>query len=298
MSRTIPPRPVLAATLLLSGAALAAAPPAPKPPQASSPSVPAGETIQASHSMGLSLARPLRGQVKRSQLAMPQVQRGIKDALLGKELSDGEQLAVQAFVRDGSGDKNTVSYSMGVAMGQPLYGYFLSIDTLSLPDIVKGIEDSLDGADSTADTQQQAFDYMTRNKKALADQNQAKAQAFLANNRSKPGVVTTASGLQYRILAPGKGQPPAPTDAVSVLYTGKLLDGTEFDGTDQRNNKPTSFMVNEVIKGWQEALVLMKPGAKWQLFIPPALAYGVDSRRPIPPGSMLVFTVELLKVGG
>jgi FKBP-type peptidyl-prolyl cis-trans isomerase len=300
MSRTRPPRLALAATLLLSGAALAATPggtPPKKAPQAAASSVSAAEKTKVSHSIGLLLAKPLRDKVKRGQLLMPEVARGIKDALGGKEQTDEQQLAIQAFVRSGSGDKKMVSYSMGVAMGQPLRVAFLSTDTLSVPDIINGIGAALDGVDSTSDTEQQAFEYMNRNKQALADQNHAKAQAFLAGNRSQPGVVTTASGLQYKILDPGKGTPPGPTDTVSVLYTGKLLDGTEFDGTDRRDNEPTSFQVNGVIKGWQEALLMMKPGAKWQLFIPPALAYDVESPDHVPPGSLLLFTVQLLKVG-
>jgi FKBP-type peptidyl-prolyl cis-trans isomerase len=297
MSRITPARLVLAAALLLPATALSTAAWA-APPQAAAPapSHDSSEMIQASHSIGLSLAKPLHDKVKRSQLAMPQLARGLKDALLGQQVTEEQQLSVQQFVSHGSGDKNAMSYNMGVAMGQPLHAAFLRVDTLSIQDIVKGVEDALDGADSTADTQQQAFGYMTRNKHILAEQNHAKALAFLAGNHGKPGVVSTASGLQYKILEPGKGVPPAPDDTVTVRYTGRLLDGTEFDGTDLRANEPASFKVNGVIKGWQEALQLMKPGAKWELYIPPALAYDLDSEDPIPPGSLLLFTVELLKV--
>jgi FKBP-type peptidyl-prolyl cis-trans isomerase FklB len=304
MSRSISPRLALAAALLLSaaalsGPALAAAPGGTAPPVAplKPPAAVTPEMAQASHSIGLSLAKPLREKIKRSQLSMPQIARGLKDALLGKEVTPEQQMSVQALVNNGgAGDKVAVSYNMGLAMGQPLHANFLSVDTLSIPDIIRGIEEVLDGGDSSTDTQQQAFDYMTKNKRKLADQNQALALAFLASNRDKPGVVTTATGLQYKILEPGKGTPPAVTDTVWVRYTGKLLDGTEFDGTDLNNNEPVSFPVDGVIKGWEEALLLMKPGAKWELYIPPVLGYDVDSKDPIPPSSLLLFTVELVKV--
>jgi FKBP-type peptidyl-prolyl cis-trans isomerase len=107
--------------------------------------------------------------------------------------------------------------------------------------------------------------------------------------------VTTATGLQYKILASGdkKAPPIGPTDKVTVHYRGKLLDGSEFDSSYSRN-EPATFPVNGVIKGWQEALVMMKPGAKWQLFIPPELAYGTRAQAKIPANSLLIFEVNLL----
>ena len=112
--------------------------------------------------------------------------------------------------------------------------------------------------------------------------------------RSK-GVVTTASGLQYKILAAGdkKAPPIGPTDSVTVDYRGRLIDGTEFDSS-YSTGMPATFPVNRVIKGWQEALVLMKPGAKWQLFIPPELAYGPRAQQKIPPNSLLIFDVNVI----
>ena len=118
---------------------------------------------------------------------------------------------------------------------------------------------------------------------------------LLARNGHEKGVTTTASGLQYKVIAPGdrKAAAVAPTDAVTVQYRGKLLDGSEFDSTYARG-APVSFAVNGVIPGWQEALVLMKPGAKWQLFVPPELGYGASPKPGIPGGSLLIFDVELL----
>ena len=133
----------------------------------------------------------------------------------------------------------------------------------------------------------------TRSK--LGDVNHTAAKSFLAENGKKKDIVTTASGLQYKVLAPGSGDSPKSTDQVTVNYRGTLLDGTEFDSSYKRG-QPASFPVNGVIPGWQEALILMKPGAKWQLFVPPNLAYDLDSPPAIPPGSLLVFDVELLSV--
>src|SRR5438270_271753 len=113
----------------------------------------------------------------------------------------------------------------------------------------------------------------------------------------KPDVVTTASGLQYKVLNAGNGDSPKKTDEVTVNYRGSLINGTEFDSSYKRG-QPATFPVNGVIPGWTEALGLMKPGAKWELFVPPQLAYDMQSRPPIPPGSLLIFEVELLSVKG
>jgi FKBP-type peptidyl-prolyl cis-trans isomerase len=130
---------------------------------------------------------------------------------------------------------------------------------------------------------------------AAAEPNHAAAAKFLADNGKQPGVVTTASGLEYKVISPGTGEHPKPTDQVSVNYSGKLLDNTEFDAS-AKHGGPAKFGVNQVIPGWQEALTLMKPGAKYQLWIPPKLAYDLDSPPMIPPGSLLVFDVELVSI--
>ena len=130
---------------------------------------------------------------------------------------------------------------------------------------------------------------------ATADPKTA-GEAFLAANAKKEGVVTTASGLQYKILKSGTGESPKATDTVKVDYQGMLIDGTIFDSSIQRGT-PATFPVNGVIPGWVEALQLMKVGDKWQLFIPANLAYGEQSPSPqIPPNSVLVFEVDLLDI--
>jgi FKBP-type peptidyl-prolyl cis-trans isomerase FklB len=121
--------------------------------------------------------------------------------------------------------------------------------------------------------------------------------AFLAANKAKPGIKTTASGLQYQIVKAGTGKTPTATDTVTTHYAGTLISGKEFDSSYKRG-QPASFPVNGVIKGWTEALQMMKVGAKWRLFIPSGLAYGErGAGRDIPPNATLIFDIELLKIG-
>jgi FKBP-type peptidyl-prolyl cis-trans isomerase FklB len=121
-------------------------------------------------------------------------------------------------------------------------------------------------------------------------------QQFLAKNAKETGVVTLPSGLQYKIITPGTGDMPTANDTVTVNYEGKLIDGTVFDSSYKRG-QPATFKVGQVIKGWQEALKLMKPGATWMLYIPAELAYGPQgSMGAIGPNETLIFKVDLISV--
>lgn len=131
--------------------------------------------------------------------------------------------------------------------------------------------------------------------KKLSDTNKAAGDKFLAENKSKPGVQTTASGLQYKVITEGTGVKPKAADSVKVHYTGKLLDGKVFDSSVQRG-EPVEFPVGGVIAGWVEALQLMPQGSKWEVYIPAELAYGPTGNQAIPPSSTLIFEVELLEV--
>ncbi len=133
------------------------------------------------------------------------------------------------------------------------------------------------------------------NSDRLYGKNKEEGARFLAENKGKDGVVSLPSGLQYKVLTQGTGAIPKATNRVKVHYEGHLIDGTEFDSSYKRG-EPTSFGVNQVIKGWTEALCLMPVGSKWELYIPYNLAYGERAAGKIPPFSTLIFTVELLSI--
>jgi FKBP-type peptidyl-prolyl cis-trans isomerase len=189
-----------------------------------------------------------------------------------------------------------IGYLFGLTFGEQMHGVGIT-DQVTVEAIARGLKDGLQGKKSTPADRQQVQEYVHSVMDAVVTRNQAAAKDFLARNGHEKGVTTTASGLQYKIVLPGdrKAAVPAPTDTVTVQYRGKLLDGSEFDSTYARG-APASFTVNGVIPGWQEALVLMKPGAKWQLFVPPELAYGASPKPGIPGGSLLIFDVELMSV--
>ena len=192
--------------------------------------------------------------------------------------------------------KNSGSYSLGVSMGEQLHRAGMDAESVSVERLAQGLRDALAGKAKMGPTDQENIATLVRGTRSkLGEVNHTAAKSFLAENGKKKDIVTTASGLQYKVLVPGSGDSPKSTDQVTVNYRGTLLDGTEFDSSYKRG-QPASFPVNGVIPGWQEALVLMKPGAKWEIFVPPTLAYDLDSPPSIPPGSLLVFDVELLSV--
>jgi FKBP-type peptidyl-prolyl cis-trans isomerase len=188
------------------------------------------------------------------------------------------------------------SYLFGINAGDQMRAAGIN-DKITQDEFTRGVKDGLAGKFLTPADQQRMRAFIMAVQQAAGAHNKAAAQEFLAKNALEKGVKTTASGLQYRILIPGDAQAPspAPNDEVTVHYRGKLLNGTEFDSSYARG-KPVTFTVGGVIKGWQEALALMKPGSKWQLFIPPELAYDMRSQQGIPAGSLLIFDVELLGV--
>jgi FKBP-type peptidyl-prolyl cis-trans isomerase FklB len=174
------------------------------------------------------------------------------------------------------------------------------------PDLfVKGMKDSL--AETPAMTPEkmqetmQEFQAMAQQKQMEAQgkkaaENKAAGEAFLADNKTKKGVTTLDSGLQYKVITPGTGDSPDINDKVKCHYRGSLINGREFDSSYKRN-EPAVFPVNGVIKGWTEALQLMKVGAKWMLYVPSDLAYGDQGAgNVIEPGSTLIFEVELLEI--
>ncbi len=200
-------------------------------------------------------------------------------------------------------DKEKTSYAVGAQMGMDMKKYRMDVD----PDVVaKGFRDAYTGgklllndqemSQVLADTQKQITARSADVIREEAEKNRREGDAFLALNKTKEGVRTMPDGLQYRVMRAGTGRTPRPTDRVVVNYRGTFVDGIEFDSSYQRG-QPAVFPVNGVIKGWTEALQLMKVGAKWQLFIPSPLAYGPQGAPPgIGPNETLIFELELLAV--
>jgi FKBP-type peptidyl-prolyl cis-trans isomerase FklB len=199
--------------------------------------------------------------------------------------------------------KDKASYSIGLELGTSLKKGKMDVNADTL---FKGLKDGLSGAKPLL-TEEQVKETMTALQKEMMDKqaaaqkeagekNAADGEKFLVENKKKDGVKTTASGLQYKVLKDGTGAPPKETDTVVTNYKGTLLDGTEFDSSYKRG-EPATFPVNRVIKGWTEALLLMKPGSKYQLFVPAALAYGERAvGKDIGPNSTLIFEVELISI--
>jgi FKBP-type peptidyl-prolyl cis-trans isomerase len=184
------------------------------------------------------------------------------------------------------------SYSVGVSMGEQLRNSGVTAELIDPAALAQGVKDAVGGKASLSDKDRDNIRALVN---SVGELNHKAAAKFLADNAKKPNVVTTASGLQYKVIAPGSGNSPKASDEVTVNYRGTLVNGTEFDSSYKRG-QPATFPVNRVIPGWTEALEIMKPGAKYQLFIPPQLAYDLRSQPPIPPGSALIFEVELLSV--
>lgn len=200
-------------------------------------------------------------------------------------------------------DAQRMGYALGVSVGRQFRDDTLQVDPEAL---VAGVRDGYTaeglrlGDEQIAGAMQQLQQSHAQTQRdaseALAARNREAADAFLIKNAKAEGVVTTDSGLQYKVINPGDGPKPAAEDTVKVHYRGTLLDGSEFDSSYARG-EPVSFPVNAVIPGWVEALQLMPVGSKWQLFIPSDLAYGAGGAgNEIGPDAMLLFDVELLAI--
>lgn len=209
-----------------------------------------------------------------------------------------------------SSQKDKVSYSIGMSVGRNLKrgGYDVNVDTLAeaIKDILSGKEPKL------TDTQSQeimtAYTKELRQKQEedrvkLAEKNKKAGEEFLAENKKKPDIKTrmvtlpdgTAAEMQYKIIAEGSGPSPNSNDIVTVNYKGTLINGKEFDSTAKHGGQPLKRAANSLIRGWTEALLMMKPGAKWEIFVPSTLAYrDMPAGNDIEPGSTLIFEMELV----
>src|SRR5213593_1891369 len=211
-------------------------------------------------------------------------------------------LALPLFGQDKSpqlkDQKDKISYGIGMNIGFNLSRQKVDIN----PDILAaGIKDAIVGkpqltSDQVKDVMAQFEKDMEQKQKQAGEKNKTEGAKFLEENKKKPGVKTTASGLEYKPIKEGTGPQPKATDMVTVNYRGTLIDGTEFDSSYKRG-QPATFPVNGVIKGWTEALQLMKQGSKYQLVIPSNLAYGERAMgADIGPNATLIFEVELQDV--
>lgn len=195
--------------------------------------------------------------------------------------------------------RDQASYALGLNIGRQLKS---NLPTISVSALLLGIRDTLTNAEPklTAAQCQAALTALqqaqTQQQRALGEKNKREGEAFLAANKKQPKVVTLASGLQYTVLKSGTGATPKLTDKVKTHYHGTLINGTVFDSSVERG-EPISFAVGGVIRGWREALQLMKVGDKWKLFVPSGLAYGPDGAgATIGPHAVLIFEIELLGI--
>jgi FKBP-type peptidyl-prolyl cis-trans isomerase FklB len=212
-------------------------------------------------------------------------------------------LALPVFAQEKSPElkdtKDKVSYSIGLNIGFNFKKQNLPLNTDAL---IAGVKDALSdkkpllSENEVRETMTAWSKEVADKQKAAGEKNASEGEKYLAENKKKEGVKTTASGLQYKAIKEGSGTPPTAADTVTVHYRGTLIDGTEFDSSYKRG-EPATFPVQGVIKGWTEALQLMKKGSKYQLFIPSNLAYGERAMPPdISANSTLIFEVELLDV--
>ncbi len=193
-------------------------------------------------------------------------------------------------------DDEKFSYAIGYQIAESVKRQGMEVDVDSL---IQAIRDDLTGTPlriSQPEMQAAVVAYQQKKFEELSDKNQKAGKKYLAANKKEPGVVELPSGLQYRIVEEGSGEKPVSSDTVKVHYRGTLIDGTEFDSSYARG-EPVTFQIAKIINGWQQALILMSEGAKWQVFIPPILAYGSGGAgQNIGPNATLVFEIELVSI--
>ncbi len=221
--------------------------------------------------------------------------------------STGSNVKVDAELPTAS-ETDSVSYLIGINFGSFIKGYNFGKD-LNYAEIKKGMMDFINAEGNQRDPEfnnqfkinpmemNRLFnDFLTKRNEYEAAVNKAEGEKFMQDNKMKDGVVSTDSGLQYRIMEAGNDVKPGPKDTVFVQYTGTLLDGTVFDESDKEKD-PVRFTLNRVIKGWTEGLQHVGEGGKIQLFVPDSLAYGARRTGNIGPNSTLLFDIEVVKVG-
>ena len=236
------------------------------------------------------------GQTGSSTSTKPSTSAG-KTSTTAKKTTTGTAPVVLKTARDKQ------SYAVGMSMGQGLKKQQVPVDAAM---VARGLRDAMAGKTALTEDEMKAVlqdlrgnvqKQMQAKTEAEGNANKIEGEAFLASNKTKEGVKTLPDGLQYKVLKEGNGPKPTANDTVTVNYRGTLINGKEFDSSYKRG-QPISFPVNGVIKGWTEALQLMPVGSKWELFIPPDLAYGErGAGADIGPNATLIFEVELISIG-
>ena len=273
---------------------------------------PTTEIQKLGYALGFSLGNMLKqDRFGAGELDIKIVQSAISDVLNKVEpklSSDKLQATIQAYQASKQSDSKSappprkdLSYTLGFSLGSMLQQERFTLTEIDLGFLTAAIDDVLNGAEPQLpmDKMQAAMQtYQIRKQaemKTRASVALQKSRDWLMGNGKKKGIKTTPNGLQYKILKSGKGKKPLATDTVEVHYEGRLISGKVFDSSIQRG-EPVTFPVNGVIKGWQEALVMMASGSKWEVYIPPELAYGERGTGAIGPNEALVFQIELIGV--
>lgn len=210
--------------------------------------------------------------------------------------------ATPVMAQDLTSDKGKLSYAVGWDIGKDIErrGAEFDVETLiaAIRDSAAGAEPRVSNEEMVAlltELQQKVRQEQAEAFQKLAEENRVKSEEFLANNRSKNGIVALPSGIQYRIIEEGEGARPTMESTVKVHYRGSKVNGLEFDSSFARG-VPEQFTVNSVLKGWQEVLPLMKTGSTWQIFVPPELAFGARGNPPVGPNEALVFDLKLVEI--
>lgn len=192
-------------------------------------------------------------------------------------------------------EKDSVSYAIGIQLGKSVKSQKFDVNVEIIKKAFEVGYAEEEGLIPLAETQAIIQAAQKSTMERLATDNITKGETFLAENKTKEGVVTTESGLQYKVITKGTGPVPKSTDKIKAHYKGTLIDGTTFDSSYDRG-EPAVFPVTGVIKGWIEALQLMPVGSKWELYIPSEIAYGPRGSRSIGPNEVLIFTLELISI--
>lgn len=228
---------------------------------------------------------------------------GVGLSLLQLPARAAEEKAAPEKAASFKDDKEKASYALGMWFGNQIKRSNMDVD----PDVtVTAMKDILDGHETKLTDQQvqeTLRNYQMESQRKVAEKNKKDGEAYLAQNKTKPGVKTlevtlpdnTKAEMQYKVITEGTGATPKTNDTVTCNYRGTFIDGKEFDSS-AKHGQPGKFMVNRVIKGWTTALENMKVGSKWEVYIPSALAYGDRGNPNVPPGSTLIFEMELLTI--